>query len=105
MKTWLAVIAAFGLTVAFVPAARAGWFAGTIANVQVGSDGWILLFLNATSECGGTEAIYTKTIYGNDDAKAILAMLLAWQAEGTVVRVAMGTCSGTTGTFTAAVNN
>ena len=101
MNSKFVAIAALFLTVlCCAPHANAaGWYSGSIKNVELTSLGEILLFLEAPSnhECGSKRVDY---VTPNDaPGRSILAALLAWQAQGKGVRVYIASCDGTIGKF------
>ena len=86
------------------PAQAAGWYSGAISHIELTSLGEILLFLDAPAnhECGSKRVDY---VTPNDaPAKAMLAALLAWQAQGRHVKVYIASCSGTVGFFNTVVD-
>jgi hypothetical protein len=102
LKGSVALILAMGLA---LPVRATGWFTGTIAQIEIDSAGTVNVFFTASTECGSTRMVYLNSLIGNDDAKAMLAALLAWQAQAKQVNVYVGNCSGGTyGQFTAAYN-
>lgn len=86
------------------PVYAAGWYSGTIEQVEITSSGEVMAFLQAPSnhECGTKRVDYISP--GDANSKNFLAALLAWQAQGKPVRVYIASCDGTTGIFTVAVN-
>jgi len=85
-------------------AKAAGWYSGSIKNVELTSLGEILLFLDAPSnhECGSKRVDY---VTPNDaPGRSILAALLAWQAQGKGVRVYIASCSGSIGFFSTIID-
>jgi hypothetical protein len=102
LKGSIALIFALGLA---LPVQATGWFGGVIAQIEVDAAGTINVFFTANTECGSTRLVYLNSLIGNDDAKAMLAALLSWQAQAKPVNVYVGNCSGGTyGQFTAAYN-
>jgi hypothetical protein len=81
-----------------------GWFTASISLIQIDSTGTINVYLSANSECGSSRLTYVHSIVGNDDAKAMLAALLSWQAQSMQVSVYVTQCVGGTayGVFDAA---
>ena len=107
MKHFLRVIGGAALALGMVgPVMAAGWYSGSIAQVQVDSSGSINVYLSNTgnNECGSTRVNYVNHVIGNDDAKAILAALLAWQAQGLTVQTYIQSCAGNYGIFSSAYN-
>jgi hypothetical protein len=84
--------------------AQNGWFTSSIALLETDSNGSINVYFSAKSQCGTSRLIYVHPIIGSDDAKAMLAALLAWQAQSMQVSVYVQQCFGGTGygQFTAA---
>ena len=77
--------------------AQSGWFTASISGIEIYSTGSINVYFNADSECGSSGLTYVHSIVGNDDAKAMLAALLAWQAQSLQVSVYIPQCVGGTG--------
>ena len=98
----LAVI--FGLTLLTSNAEANGWFTASISLLEVDSTGSINVYFSANTECGTSRLVYVHPIIGADDAKAMFAALLSWQAQGLQVTVYIPQCLGGTGygQFTAA---
>jgi hypothetical protein len=96
----LAIAASFSSLLFCAPHANAaGWYSGSIKNVELTSLGEILLFLEAPSnhECGSKRVDY---VTPNDaPGRSMLAALLAWQAQGKGVRVYIASCNGSIGLF------
>lgn len=88
------------------PAQATGWLSTSIAQIQLDSSGLINVYLASNTECGSTRLVYVNSVIGNDDAKAILAALLSWQAQGKSVNVYVSSCySGSNyGQFSSAYN-
>ncbi len=85
-----------------IPAKAAGWLTTQIAQIEYDSSGSLNLYTYNNNECGSTRAVY---VTSNDDiGRAILAMLLAWQAQGMGINIYISACNGTIGTFTAVYN-
>jgi len=99
-----ALAMAFGLNAA--SAFASGWWSGTVSQIEVDSTGAINAYLGntANNECGSNRALYVHSLTGNDDAKAVLASLLAWQAQGNVVQFYISACNTNIALFTAAYN-
>jgi hypothetical protein len=91
----LAVI--FGLTLLTGKAEANGWFTASISLLEVDSNGAINVYFGATTECGTSRLVYVHPIVGADDAKAMFAALLSWQAQGLQVSVYIPQCLGGTG--------
>ena len=72
--------------------AQSGWFTGSISLLYLDSTGNIYVHFSATSPCGSSSLKYVNSIIGNDDAKAMLAALLAWQAQSMQVSVSVTQC-------------
>jgi hypothetical protein len=86
--------------------ADAAWFTASISNLTLDSTGTIHVYFNASTECGSTYLTYVHSVVGTDDGKAMLAALLAWQAQSMQVSVYIQKCtSGDTGQFDAATGN
>jgi hypothetical protein len=95
----------FALTLLATKAdAQNGWFTASISLIEIDSKGDLDVYFSANSTCGSSLLTYVHSIIGNDDAKAMLAALLAWQAQSMQVSVYVSQCvSGTAyGQFTAA---
>ena len=82
--------------------AQSGWFTASISLLETDSSGGINVYFSANSQCGTSRLKYVHSIIGNDDAKAMLAALLSWQAQSMQVSVYVSQCSGGYGEFTAA---
>jgi hypothetical protein len=84
--------------------AQNGWFTASISLLETDSTGSINVYFSANSQCGSSRLKYVHSIVGNDDAKAMLAALLSWQAQSMQVSVYISQCVGGTGygEFTAA---
>jgi hypothetical protein len=91
----LAVI--FGLALLTSKAEASGWFTSSIALLEVDSSGGINVYFSTNTECGSSRLVYVHPIIGADDAKAMLAALLSWQAQGLQVSVYIPTCLSGTG--------
>jgi hypothetical protein len=96
-----ALIFALTLFVSEADAAN-GWFTASISLLETDSSGSINVYFSADTQCGSSRMTYVHSIVGNDDAKAMLAALLSWQAQGLQVSVYVAQCSGGYGEFTAA---
>jgi hypothetical protein len=81
--------------------AQSGWFTASISLLETDSTGSINVYFSGNSQCGTSRLIYVHSITA-DDAKAMLASLLSWQAQGMQVSVYVQQCSGGYGTFIAA---
>jgi hypothetical protein len=92
----LLVISALTLLVSKADA-QSGWFTSSISLLETDSTGSINVYFSANTPCGSSRLKYVHSIIGNDDAKAILAALLAWQAQSTQVTVYVSQCVGGTG--------
>jgi hypothetical protein len=77
--------------------AQSGWFTGAISLLMTDSNGSINVYFTGNSPCGSTRLIYVHPVIGNDDAKAMLAALLSWQAQSMQVTVYVAECVGGTG--------
>ena len=77
--------------------AQNGWFTASISLLEVDSNGAINVYFGATTECGTSRLVYVHPIVGADDAKAMFAALLSWQAQGLQVSVYIPQCLGGTG--------
>lgn len=77
--------------------AATGWFTASISLLEVDSNGKINVYFNANTTCGTSHLVYVHTLIGNDDAKAMFAALLSWQAQGLQVAVYIPDCLGGTG--------
>jgi hypothetical protein len=97
----LAVIFALTLLTSKADAQTGGWFTASISLLETDSTGSINVYLSGNSQCGSSRLIYVHSITA-DDAKAMLASLLSWQAQGMQVSVYVQQCSGGYGTFTSA---
>ena len=82
--------------------AQSGWFTASISLLETDSTGSINVYLSTNTQCGSSRLKYVHSIVGNDDAKAMLAALLSWQAQSMQVSVYVAQCSGGYGEFTAA---
>jgi hypothetical protein len=83
--------------------AETGWFTASISLLYIDFTGTINVYFSANSTCGSTRLTYVHSIVGNDDAKAMLAALLSWQAQSMPVSVNVTQCVGTAyGEFNAA---
>ena len=80
---------------------QSGWFTASISLLETDSSGGLNVYFSANSQCGTSRLIYVHSITA-DDAKAMLASLLSWQAQGMQVSVYVQQCSGGYGTFIAA---
>jgi hypothetical protein len=95
----------FGLTLLVSKAdAQNSWFTASISLLETDLNGNINVYFSANTQCGTSHLIYVHSIIGNDDAKAMLAALLSWQAQSMQVSVYVGQCFGGKGygQFTAA---
>jgi hypothetical protein len=81
---------------------QSGWFTASISLLETDSSGSINVYFSANSQCGTSRLKYVHSIIGNDDAKAMLAALLSWQAQSMQVSVYVSQCSSGYGEFTAA---
>ena len=100
---------AFALTMAALmfsgPAVAAGWYSGSIAQVELTSIGEITVFLVAPAnhECGSKRLDY---VTPNDaPGRAMLAALLAWQAQDKPIRAYIANCNGTIALFNTVMND
>jgi hypothetical protein len=82
----------FALTLLVSKADASGWFTASISMLETDSNGTINVYFSADNECGSTRLTYVHSIIGNDDAKAMLAALLAWQAQSMQVSVYIPQC-------------
>ena len=82
--------------------AQSGWFTASISLLETDSSGSIKVYLSANTQCGSSRLKYVHSVVGTDDAKAMLAALLSWQAQSMQVSVYVSQCSGGYGEFTAA---
>jgi hypothetical protein len=82
--------------------AQSGWFTASISLLETDSTGSINVYFSANTQCGTSRLTYVHSIIGSDDAKAMLAALLSWQAQSMQVSVYVAQCSGGYGKFTAA---
>jgi hypothetical protein len=93
----------FGLTLLVGKAdAQNGWFTASISLIELDSKGDLNVYFAANSTCGSSLLTYVHPIIGNDDAKAMLAALLAWQAQNMQVSVYVSECQTGSGVFTSA---
>jgi hypothetical protein len=81
---------------------QSGWFTAAISLLETDSSGGLNVYFSANSQCGTSRLKYVHSIIGNDDAKAMLAALLSWQAQSMQVSVYVSQCSSGYGEFTAA---
>jgi hypothetical protein len=81
--------------------AQSGWFTASISLLETDASGSINVYFSANTQCGSSRLLYVHSI-GSDDAKAMLAALLSWQAQGLQVSTYVSRCSGGYGEFTAA---
>jgi len=81
--------------------AQSGWFTASIGLLETDSNGSINVYFSANSQCGTSRLVYVHSI-GSDDAKAMLAALLSWQAQSMQVSVYVSQCTSGYGAFTAA---
>jgi hypothetical protein len=82
----LAVVFALTLVVSKADAQN-GWFTASISLLETDEIGNISVYFNANTQCGSSHLIYVHPIIGHDDAKAMLAALLSWQAQSMQVSV------------------
>ena len=85
----------------YITPASAAWFTGRIDRINIGPTGVFSVYFiaGANHECGSNRVdFYDPNAAG---AKSILAALLAYEAQKTLVQVAIQSCSGTTGIFSA----
>jgi hypothetical protein len=100
---------ATALAIAFaiaIPAKASGWRTTSITQIEIDSTGIINVYFTSNSECGSTRLVYVNSVIGNDDAKAMYAALLSWQAQGRGVNVYVISCfaGSNYGQFSAAYN-
>jgi hypothetical protein len=89
--------AIFGLTLLASEAdAGNGWFTSSISLLELDSGGNISVYFGANTDCGTSRLVYVHPV-STDDAKAMLASLLAWQAQGLQVSVYLQQCVSGTG--------
>jgi hypothetical protein len=102
MKTfrplWLGLLGfVFALTLPVSKAdAQNGWFTASISLLYVDSNGSIDVYFSANTVCGTSRLSYVHSIT-SDDAKAMLAALLSWQAQSMPVSVYVSQCVGGAG--------
>jgi len=100
-----AFLAALLSLIAAVPANAASWAVGTIDKVEVSAAGSLIVFLTSdtVNECGSKRADYVSLL--NDvPSRAILASLLAWQAQEKQVSIYIQSYGGSIGIFSTVVN-
>ena len=82
----LAVVFALTLVVSKADAQN-GWFTASISLIETDVSGNLSVYFNGNTQCGSAHLIYAHSIIGHDDAKAMLAALLSWQAQSMQVSV------------------
>jgi uncharacterized protein YfaP (DUF2135 family) len=99
MKHLTASCALFGALTFFVTPANAAWFTGRIDRIQITpTGGFSVYFASGTqTECGSNRIDFYDPNAAN--MKMILAALLAYETQKTLVQFAILSCSGTTGLF------
>ena len=97
-----AFIFALTLLASKADAQQNGWFTASISLLQTDSTGSINVYFSGNTPCGSSRLKYVNSIVGNDDAKAMLAALLAWQAQNMQVSVYVSECQTGSGVFTSA---
>ena len=93
------VLAALLLTISALhsSAAQAAWISATVNRIQLASDGRLIVFINATHQCGSDRLDFYPT--SAPPIKMLLAALLIYETKREPVQFHVDSCSGAIGMF------